>query len=77
MDEYTAIAGGLSLVGIGALVTLVKWFLKREKEKDAAFLGHIEKKDEQFTTFLGNHMSGNTKAMQEVAAELRSLRESK
>lgn len=61
----TAIGGLLAAVSVGALLKIVSRFLK-----------HIEKKDADFTTFLGNHLSKNTRAMERVAERLESVEDS-
>lgn len=54
---FAPIAAALAAVSVGALIKVVRVFLK-----------HIEEKDQQFTTFLGNHMSGNTKALENLTS---------
>jgi hypothetical protein len=60
----TAITGGVSLLTVGALIKIVRIFLR-----------HIEKSETRQEAFLGNHLSHNTKALERVANRLERMEE--
>lgn len=62
VNVYTAIGAALAVVSTGAIMKVVSMFLK-----------HITSSDERQEAFLGNHMSGNTKALEAVASRLENL----
>lgn len=59
---FAPIAAALAAVSVGALIKVTR-----------VFLAHIERKDQEFTTFLGNHMSGNTRALQSLTSATEKL----
>jgi len=77
LDPY-AIGGAFAAV-IGAAATAVrsitKNFLAAGAAKDERFLGALEQSQARNEKFLGNHMSGNTRALESVATNLAVLNE--
>lgn len=51
---FTAIASGVALLSVGAIIKVILIFLK-----------HIEKSDTRQENFLGNHLSDNTKMLEQ------------
>lgn len=59
MTGETAVIVTAALAGIGGILKLV--------------FTHLQKKDREFTTFLSNHLSANTKAMEDTARALERV----
>jgi hypothetical protein len=59
---FSAIAAGLAAVSVGALLKAISIFTR-----------HVDNKDSAFTTFLGNHMSANVKAMTDLTVTTQRL----
>lgn len=56
----TAITGGIALITTGALIQVVRIFLKHIEKADA----RQDAAQERQETFLGNHMSANVRAQE-------------
>lgn len=54
---------GLGGLAVGAVVAVVK-----------LFTSYASNRDEQFTTFLGNHMSKHTAALEDLAVVIKEMR---
>lgn len=61
---------GTVLAAMGGVLKLVLDHLKRMDEAHNAAIKDLQRRQE---LFLGNHMSANTKAMQDVAQQLERL----
>lgn len=55
---------GIAGIALGVVVYLAR-----------LFTAHVQKKDEHFIHFLGNHMSGNTKVLQDLVVAVETLKE--
>lgn len=58
------------LAAIGAFLKII---FKNNDQRDVRHDAEMARQRHEFTTFLGNHMSKNTQAQEEVASALRSL----
>lgn len=58
------------LAAMGGILKLILSHLDKESKRHDEEMGAQR---QQFTTFLGNHMSHNTKAMEDVARQLTEL----
>lgn len=71
-SSYAAMLAALATV-LGALGGVVKLVLNAMSEQDARHDENIRTYQERQEKFLGNHMSGNTRALERVANQLEAL----
>lgn len=58
---------------LGALTGAIKLVLDAQKNSEERHIQANAKLEERFEKFLGNHMSGNTRALERVADRLEAV----
>ena len=76
MEQVPFAEYGVAIFAIGALVFVIRAFLKNAKDKDIVFTTYMKKKDEAFSSVINNHLNDAAKINREMIASNQSLAKS-
>ncbi len=67
---------GVAIFAIGALVLVIRYFLKAARERDKTFVDYMQRKDEAFSDVINNHLTEDVQVKEKLVASNVALAKS-